>query len=88
MTTKATKSTGWNTARCTSLGQHRHWQEIVEMMPPSHRREHRARETVDRVDHQQHTDTEPEVGRVQVRENADSDRNADDGPERERPRLS
>src|ERR1700676_266623 len=35
MITKAANSTGWNTARCTSLVQPRNWQEMVEMTPPS-----------------------------------------------------
>jgi len=30
MTTKAANSTGWNTARCKSFGQPRHWQEMVD----------------------------------------------------------
>lgn len=35
ITTKAANSTGWNTARCASRVQPRHWQEMVETTPPS-----------------------------------------------------
>jgi hypothetical protein len=107
ITTKAANSTGWNTARCASRFQPRHWQEIVETTPPSpvspptrpltmpmpmfgrcadfHRLECRPRQAVDRVEHQQHADAEPQIDRVDVVQQDHADRDADRRTKHKRP---
>src|ERR1700744_4163301 len=50
-----------------------------------HRSEHGPRQAVDRVKHEQHTDAEPQVCRVEVSQDADADGYTDDRSQRERP---